>query len=1122
MPAVRHVSLVQKLRWHVSGNISPTAFAIGDVEGHGDNAFVIGNLVGDLFIFKGNHPEGLPWLTCKGLGTITAVAIGDIRNWGKNSIVVMSAEGLCHIFDVAGLDDDNGHLPTVGLNMSSVPTGAGGGRHGHSHSVYSSTPQQGSYHASNSSNNVNSLHPSIPATPNIRPVPDIHSHHHSSSAYAGTSPQPQNTPRGSEVSSITGFNHALPSTPNNTPTHSHAGSIYSGIGGGNRRGSDAVSTQMSVAKTTAVLANLIGTPPTLSNSLHGTVAGILGAAHRPRSIGVNSAANSPQGTPLLKPQHHLSKKSTTSIGGGGTTVRDSISGRTQVRNVGGRRMLEKPNLTLPVPVNINRAYIGDIDGDGLNEIVLGRTDRIMHSYSLQSSKVNSPPNSAHPNGQNPNLARFISRTSSISTLDGSGLLSPSDDRREIAMYYPTMPSMGKQSSIGGAASIAATITGTVPSSDVREVGNGNDSAARPTLVERRRWALDGQIHCLAATKDPNTNMPILLVAQPGLKFIMVDHEGNMSEPVTQIQRSPSTSVNTTGADTPNRVVGSGDAATDILCGTRYVNGEKKDVIGLMSMDGAFALHDLENNTVKVHDLDSTHKIFGFSKLNFGTGYHNRRDSNRRSCSEYTDENNYDVGEGYEDDEDEDDADADVSDDDRTAAIGQGMDGYSVDDSSRDKRRDKARRTRRRKGAPSMLISDPFGSRFPKNDIFVGCSWSGITFFIDQEFNTTQYDFDSRVCAFGAGQYAITPGKNEPCLFYVDFEDNIYVYYNLYIQTEPSIEFQDIFKADPTLVRASQQADKDRIFHQKADDAKDSTSAPNTIESPKTGEGISNPNAPNGKHSATTTGDWNDSKVKEFIHDSLYNVNRYEDELQRLKRLAKIEIAKRTAFLEEVAKKERDRRDAERGITEAEALAAIATETDVSAGAQDSPDILGPLLRRPQLTVNNLELNRGKGVQRGQFPGLEISTNIGSIPSKYTQMKQNTDSDGNNPPSSPSSPASMSGNVPLERRRSSLQVKDVLLHSDGKITPPLKSPVSPSTHSSQTSRDNRSGLSRTNSGSSATLSFLKRFSNTRPSRTLSGSSGSSESSRSSQNTITYGHPLLSTETLNKGKALKTKV
>ncbi|KAF9358228.1 integrin alpha FG-GAP repeat-containing protein 2 [Mortierella sp. AD094] len=1122
MPTARHVSLVQKLRWHVSGNISPTAFAIGDVEGHGDNAFVIGNLVGDLFIFKGNHPEGLPWLTCKGLGTITAVTIGDIRNWGKNSIVVMSAEGLCHIFDIAGLDDDNGHLPTVGLNMPSAPTGAGGSRHGHPHSIYSSTPQQGSYHASSSINNVNSLHPSIPATPSIKPVPDIHSHHHSSSIQHGTPPQPQNTPHGSEASSITGFNHAQANTPNNTPIHSHAGSIYSGIGGGARRGSDAVFTQTSAAKTTAVLANLIGTPPTLSSSSHGPMAGMVGPTHRPRSIGVNSAANSPQGTPLLKPQHHSSKRNNTGISSNGAAVRNSISGRTQVRNVGGRRILERPNLTLPVPVNINRAYIGDIDGDGLNEIVLARTDRIMHSYSLQTSKVNSPPNSAHPNGQHPNLAKFISRTSSISTLDSSGLLSPSDDRREIAMHYPSLSSVGKQFYSGGVTSVAATITGTTAGLDARETGNANDSAARLTLVERKRWALDGQIHCLAATKDPNTKLPILLVAQPGLKFIMVDHEGNMSEPVTQIQRNPLTSVNTVGPDIPTRVAGSGDVATDILCGTHYINGEKKDIIGLMSMDGAFALHDLESNTVKVHDLDSTHKIFGFSKLNFGTDYHDRRDSNRKSCSEYADESNYDGGEGYEGEDDEDDADADVSDDDRTAAVGQTLDGYNVDDNSRHKRRVKARRARRRH-APSMLISDSFGSRFPRNDMFVGCSWSGITFFIDQEFNTAQYDFDARVCAFGAGQYAIAPGKNEPCLFYVDFEDNIYVYYNLYIQTEPSVEFQDIFKADPTLVRASQQADKDRLSHQKVDDAESSTSVPDTIESSKTDEGVSNPNIPNNKHSATTTSDWSESKVKEFIHDSLYNVNRYEDEFQRLKRLANIEIAKRTAFLEAEAQKERDRQEAERRTTEAEALAAITAETEVSAGAQGSPNFMGPLLRRPQLTVNNLELSRGKGVQRGQFPGLEISTNVGSIPSKYTQMKQNANSDDNHSPSSPLSPASMSGKTYLERRRSSLQVKDVLSHYEGKITPPLKSPVSPSTHSNQTSKDYRSGLSHTSSGSSATLTnFMKRLSNAGLSRSSSVSSGSSGSSGSSQNTITYGHPLLGAPVLTKGKALETKV
>ncbi|KAF9112508.1 integrin alpha FG-GAP repeat-containing protein 2 [Mortierella sp. AM989] len=989
----------------------------------------------------------------------------------------MSAEGLCHIFDIAGLDDENGHASATGLNMSSAPTGTAGSRHGHTQSVYSSTPQQGSFHASNS--HINSLQPSIPATPSIRPVPDIHNHH-TPSIFQGTSPQPQNTPHGSEVSSITGFNHNQAVTPNNTPVHSHAGSIYSGIGGGARRGSDAFAGQISAAKTTAVLSNLIGTPPTPSSYSQGptSATGAAGSIHRPRSIGINSAANSPTGTPLLRPQHHSTRRNNTSISGNGATApRDSISGRTHVRNVGGRGVLEKPNLTLPVPVNINR-----------------------------TGKVNSPPNSAHPISQLNNLSKFISRASSISTLDSSGLLSPSDDRREIAAHYPSLSSVGRQF-YGSTAAIGGSGAGT--GADAQENINTNDSITRLTLVEKKRWALDGQIHCLAVTKDPKTKLPILLVAQPGLKFVMVDHEGNISEPVTQIQRSPLASVNTVGPDTPTRVAGGGDVATDILCGTHYVNGEKKDIIGLMSMDGAFALHDLESSSVKVHDLDSTHKIFGFSKLNFGTDYHDRRNTNRKSRSDYgksdshySDENAYNGGDDYENDHDG--ADADVSEDEGTVAIGQGLDGYVGDENPRCPGHTKSRRARRRH-APSMLISEPFGSRFPKNDIFVGCSWSGVTFFIDQEFNTTQYDFDARVCAFGAGQYAITPGRNEPCLFYVDFEDNIYVYHNLYIQTEPSIKFQDIFKADPDLVRASQQVDKINPVHQKDNDTLGTTTK-------------------------LTPSDWSERKVKEFIHDSLYNVNRYEDEFQRLKRLANIEIAKRMAFLEAEDKKKPGRQEAERR-SEEEALAAITAEANTSAtqlgGAQGS--FRGSPSRRPPLTIDNLELSRSKGKQRGQYPGLEISTNMGSPSPQYTQTRHNTDSDDHHSPSSPLSPVSMPGKAHMERRRPSLLVKDVLSHYQGKITPPLKSPTSPSTQSSQMAKDYKGVSPHVSSGSTATLAnLMRRFSlkdlgNNRLSRSSSASSESGSSgSGSSQNTITYGHPLLGAPVLTKGKALETKV
>lgn len=172
-----------------------------------------------------------------------------------------------------------------------------------------------------------------------------------------------------------------------------------------------------------------------------------------------------------------------------------------------------------------------------------------------------------------------------------------------------------------------------------------------------------------------------------------------------------------------------------------------------SFVGAIALHDLENSTVKIHDLDSSHKIFGFSKLNFGQECLEQRAARdrkgrRRNNERYTDDGTYGEGDNEGDDGDDDtDSDGDV------APEARGLDPPDVSNrrgggSTRYTKCDKPNRAR--KSASSMLISDPFGSRFPKDDIFVGCSWSGLTFFIDQDFNKVQYDFEARVCAFGAG------------------------------------------------------------------------------------------------------------------------------------------------------------------------------------------------------------------------------------------------------------------------------------------------------------------------------------------------------------------------------------
>ncbi|KAF9970232.1 integrin alpha FG-GAP repeat-containing protein 2 [Actinomortierella ambigua] len=409
MPSIRHVSLVQKLRWHVSGNISPTAFAIGDVDGNGDNEFVIGNLVGELFVFKGNHPEGLPWLTCKGLGTITAVAIGDIRNWGRNSVVVISAEGLCHIFDISGIEDD----PHIQV------------QHGGDAII------------------------TVITTPTIMAI----------------MVNPMRMQRLRYLIILEACKHTvlIPSSSSTTPIHTPS------IGSNSRRGSEAASgpgngsaagsTMAGSARTTsAMLAGLIGTPlptttttstpvtSTASSSVTATtgihapslIAGSHhGGQHSPQVTNQHtgrSATSSSSTTPLLRPQlvvmpasspvlnvqsgnlspststrgatiattphssslqsqhqqllpqHHsstptpgssqqqppLTQQQTQQKGSisFANTSRASSPGvivgseTPRWRFVNGRRVLEKPNLTLPVPVNINRAQIADIGKEG--------------------------------------------------------------------------------------------------------------------------------------------------------------------------------------------------------------------------------------------------------------------------------------------------------------------------------------------------------------------------------------------------------------------------------------------------------------------------------------------------------------------------------------------------------------------------------------------------------------------------------------------------------------------------------------------------------------------------------------------------------------------------------------
>lgn len=112
---------------------------------------------------------------------------------------------------------------------------------------------------------------------------------------------------------------------------------------------------------------------------------------------------------------------------------------------------------------------------------------------------------------------------------------------------------------------------------------------------------------------------------------------------------------------------------------------------------------------------------------------------------------------------------------------------------------------------------------PGCDLFVACAWNGVTYLIDWskrigddededqwatdsdtsdtekpahddtskiKYQLVKFAFEGRVCAFTAGLYAVENQVNVPCLFYVDFEDQIYVYYDVRISPGPVTGFID--------------------------------------------------------------------------------------------------------------------------------------------------------------------------------------------------------------------------------------------------------------------------------------------------------------------------------------------
>ena len=92
---VRTVSFVQSHTFHFEGSIFQEAISLADFDNDGTNELCIGNVAGDLSVFKEDECR---WCASN-LGMITCLGVGDIKNKGSNSLVVITGEGLCYIFD---------------------------------------------------------------------------------------------------------------------------------------------------------------------------------------------------------------------------------------------------------------------------------------------------------------------------------------------------------------------------------------------------------------------------------------------------------------------------------------------------------------------------------------------------------------------------------------------------------------------------------------------------------------------------------------------------------------------------------------------------------------------------------------------------------------------------------------------------------------------------------------------------------------------------------------------------------------------------------------------------------------------------------------------------------------
>ncbi|KXN69543.1 hypothetical protein CONCODRAFT_165587 [Conidiobolus coronatus NRRL 28638] len=344
---MKYITLPYQLNLQFEGIIHPKSIALGDIDDDKLNELVVGTIYGDLHIYKGSQissqqNELTPWKTCRINGTITSVVIGDIRNIGRSSLLVITAEGNLYLFDTPFINAAE-EKPSQNIKcpeFNKVKYGGDTSRwdsisplkfsprvsHRVLHSPFSEAVDMGAVQSSMQTSGIGGAQKLI----------NLNSAGHCQGHWAAQSENDfdkQNLPECPEINKLK-FSAPLAS-PAECPEFNSLNSP----------------------------GPVVSTLPTPSISIS--------SAQR-----VFSKKNHNIVTPLPSPniQEHINNS-------------EKIKLIQKPNEQPSYSNVILPNWTSSIPTNTVAAIIEDIDGDGLNELVLGRSDRQIHAYQLTEGRA---------------------------------------------------------------------------------------------------------------------------------------------------------------------------------------------------------------------------------------------------------------------------------------------------------------------------------------------------------------------------------------------------------------------------------------------------------------------------------------------------------------------------------------------------------------------------------------------------------------------------------------------------------------------------------------------------------------------------------------------------------------